>query len=72
MDREEVVGVSAARELHASGLVGRVYHRKLPEESTALLVRVVAVALGHHRRVHAVPETGNVIVLNFDTVVINL
>ena len=28
-DGEEVVGVAAARELHAARLVGRVYHRKL-------------------------------------------
>ena len=28
-DGEEVVGVAAARELHAARLVRRVYHRKL-------------------------------------------
>ena len=30
-DGEEVVGVAAARELHAARLVGRVYHRKLKQ-----------------------------------------
>jgi hypothetical protein len=60
VDREEVIGVAPARKLHAAGLVGRrVYHRKLPlKRARALVVLVVAVALGHHGRVHAVTEIG--------------
>ena len=36
---EEVVGVAAARELHAARLVGRVYHRKL-QRTKARFVKI--------------------------------
>ena len=54
LDWEEVVGVPSAAELHGATLIRGVYHRELPEESTALFVSVVPVALSHHRCVHAV------------------
>ena len=55
-DGEEVVGVAAAGELHGAAAVAPVNHRQLPEQGATLLVGVVAVALGDHRGVHAVPE----------------
>ena len=56
MHREEVVRVSPAGELHAAGLVVGVDHRQLPEEgpAAALVVAVVAVALGNDGSVDAV------------------
>ena len=48
-DREEVVRHSVTGKLHAAGLVGSVYHRKLPEKNAALFVGVVAVTLGNDR-----------------------
>ena len=43
-------------ELHASGLVASVYHRKLPKKCAAFLIRVITVTFGHDWSTGSVTE----------------
>ena len=53
VNREKIVGVPTTTELHTSGLVGHVYHRKLPQEGATLLISVSTVILSYYGRIYA-------------------
>ena len=55
-DWEEVIRTTVTGELHASGFVASVYHRKLPKKSAAFLIRIIAVTFGHDWRTGSMTE----------------